>query len=244
MIVAIVDDEKHCTDRMLYLLEPYREKVRVVCFNTAAEAIKGIDHIRPEIVFLDVQLVEQTGFDVLSAISFRNFSLIFTTAYEQYAIQAFKFSAIDYLLKPIESEDFENAIQKAFKKKEQDALSERLNVLQSHISEVNASKRISIYYNEGYLFLNIKDIIRFQADVNYSHIFTVDKKKYTVSKTLKYFDDLLSDSGFFRIHNSHLINLNFVHAYSKSGFVTLLDGTQLEVSVRRKDKFMKACNAL
>ena len=203
-----------------------------------------METLRPDIVFLDVQLNEKTGFDVLSSVSHRDFCLIFTTAYEQYAIEAFKFSAIDYLLKPIAKEDFENAMRKALQRVEQNHLNEKINVLLSHISKENNPKRISIPSKEGYSFLNITDIVRCEADVNYTHIFTLDGKKHTVSKTLKYFDGLLSHHGFFRIHSSHLINLNSVKTYAKSGYVTLSDNTKLEVSVRRKEAFIKVCNRI
>lgn len=115
MKIVIIDDEQHCTDLLLSLLEPFiDDTTTVVCFDTADDAIKGIETIQPDIVFLDVQLQDKTGFDVLLSVSHRDFCLIFTTAYNQFAIEAFKFSAIDYLLKPITKEDFENALRKAF----------------------------------------------------------------------------------------------------------------------------------
>ena len=167
---------------------------------------------------------------------------MFTTAYERYAIDAFKFSAIDYLLKPIASEDFENTLQKIFKKAEHTKLNEKLAVLLANLSTENVSKKISIPTHDGHEFLSISDIIRCQSNVNYTHIFSKDQKKYTVSKTLKYFEDLLSDYGFFRVHNSHLINMSYIKAYSKNGYVTLTDNNKLEVSVRRKEAFIKACH--
>lgn len=244
MNIAVIDDEQHCTDSLLALLKPYKAEMETVCFDTVDGAVRGMETFRPDIVFLDVQLNEKTGFDVLSSVSHRDFCLIFTTAYEQYAIEAFKFSAIDYLLKPIAKEDFENAMRKALERVEQNHLNEKINVLLSHISKGNNPKRISIPSKEGYSFLNITDIVRCEADVNYTHVFTSDGKKYTVSKTLKYFEGLLSHHGFFRIHSSHLINLSNVKSYAKSGYVTLSDNTRLEVSVRRKEAFLKVCNGI
>ena len=239
MTIAVIDDEPHCADRILSLLEPYAGKVKMTCFGTADEAVNGIDTLRPDIVFLDVRLHGKTGFDVLRAITYRDFSLIFTTAYERYAIEAFKFSAIDYLLKPIDAGDFENAIQKAFKKAEQDLLNERIGELLSYLSTESLPKRISLPSQTGYSIVNISDITRCEADINYTHIFTSDGKKETVSRPLKHYEGLLTGHGFFRIHNSHLINLSYVKAYAKSGYVTLLDGTRLEVSVRKKEAFVK-----
>lgn len=239
MTIVIIDDEQHCTDRILFLLQSYIPQSHITCFTTADEAIKGIEEQHPDIVFLDVQLNGKTGFDVLSAVSYRNFNLIFTTAYEQYAIRAFKLSAIDYLLKPVDQEDLENAMQKALKKMEQEQLYERIDVLLSHLSADNLPQKISIPSKEGYTFLDIAAIIRCEADVNYTHIFLSDGKKYTVSKSLKYFEELLSPQNFFRVHNSHLINTAYVKTYDRSGFVTLSDHTRLEVSVRRKEEFFK-----
>lgn len=237
--IAVIDDEQHCRDRILALLEPYKGKILVECFSAADEAIKGIDSLHPDIVFLDVHLHDKTGFDVLSTVSQREFCLIFITAYDQYAIEAFKFSAIDYLLKPIDVEDFENALKKGFEKVEEAYLSERINILMSHLSTNNLPKRISIPTFDGYTFLDIPDIVRCQADINYTHVFTSSGKKHTVSKPLKHFEGLLSAYGFFRIHNSHLINLSYVKGYAKSGYVILSDNSSLEVSVRRREAVLK-----
>jgi Response regulator of the LytR/AlgR family len=241
MKVAIVDDEQHCIDHLSTLLKPFGAGMDISCFGSAEDAIAGLDTLRPDIVFLDVQLHDKTGFDVLSSISKRDFSLIFTTAYETYAIEAFKFSAIDYLLKPVDKDDFEMALQKATDKVEQSQLHDRVKVLLSHISTNNSLKRISVPSNDGYVFLLMEDIVRCQADVNYTHIFTVDGKKYTASKTLKHFEKLLERQHFFRIHNSHLINLTYVNSYHKDGYAILKDGLKLEVSTRRKEAFIKEC---
>lgn len=241
MTVAIIDDEQHCIDRLMHLLEPHSDHVEIVSYSTVEEGIKGVDGLRPDVVFLDVQLHDKTGFDVLSSVTHRNFSLIFTTAYEKYAIEAFKFSAIAYLLKPVDREDFEYALQKALDRAEQVQLQDRINVLLSHISRENSPKRISVPHKEGYVFLTVSEIMRCQADVNYTHIFTSDGKRYTASKTLKHFEQLLDGHQFFRTHNSHLINLGFVASYHKNGYAILSDGTKIEVSTRRRDAFVKAC---
>ncbi|MBB6328225.1 two-component system LytT family response regulator [Algoriphagus iocasae] len=238
--IAIVEDEQHCTDRILAFLKPYSEKINTICFSSVDDAKDGLEQIHPDIVFLDVMIGGKTGFDLLSQLSFSDFCLIFTTSYEQYALDAFRFSAIDYLLKPIDREDFEKAIEKAFDQIGQRQLKERIDVLLSHLSQTPTTKKISLPSKDGFIFLAIEDILRCEADINYTHIFTLDGKKHTVSKTLKYFEGLLSDFGFFRIHNSHLINLKCVNGYSKSGYVTLINNLVLEISVRRKEAFSKA----
>ncbi|MCR9228339.1 MAG: LytTR family DNA-binding domain-containing protein [Flavobacteriaceae bacterium] len=244
MTVAIIDDEQHCIDHLAHLLQMYAEEIDMVSFSSVEEAIKGVDALRPDIVFLDVQLHDRTGFDFLSSVSHRDFNLIFTTAYEKYAIEAFKFSAIAYLLKPVDRDDFEFAFQKALDRTEQAQLNDRINVLLSNISKKNSPKRISVPHKEGYVFLMVTDIVRCQADVNYTHIFTSDGKKHTVSKTLKHFEQLLAGHQFFRAHNSHLINLHFVTSYHKNGYAILSGGTKLEVSTRRREAFIKACGEL
>jgi two-component system LytT family response regulator len=244
MTIAVIDDEEHATNRVLALLEPYKSGTRTACFDTAEAAITGIEELRPDVVFLDVQLRDKTGFDVLASVAYRNFCLIFTTAHEQYAIDAFRFSAIDYLLKPIVREAFEDAMRKVFDRVRQNQLSDQINVLLSHISKENTPKKISLPFREGYQFLNIDEIVRCEADVNYTHIYTSDGRKHTVSKSLKYFEGLLTSHNFFRIHNSHLINLNCITGYTKSGYVTLSDATRLEISIRRKEEFLRICNTL
>ncbi|MGZ0015612.1 LytR/AlgR family response regulator transcription factor [Yeosuana sp. AK3] len=244
MKVVIVDDEQHSTNRLLLLLEPYKNKVFIETFNSVDCAIDGINTIKPDVVFLDVQIDDKTGFDILKQVDFLNFSLIFTTAYQQYAIDAFKFSAIDYLLKPVTSEDFESAINKAFDRVERNQLSDKMDVLLSHLSASKFPKKISLASTKGFVFIEIDSIIRCESSGNYTYIFTTDKKMHTATKTLKYFEELLVHHEFFRIHNSHLINLHYVKAYAKSGFVTLSDNCKLEVSVRRKEYFLKACSAI
>ncbi|KAB7530329.1 response regulator [Flagellimonas olearia] len=244
MIVAIVDDEQHCIDHLVHLLQPHIGILEIVSFNTVSEAIKGIDELHPNIVFLDVQLHDKTGFDLLASVSYREFNLIFTTAYEKYAIEAFRFSAIAYLLKPVDREDFEYAFQKAMEKSEQAQLHERINVLLSNISTEHNPKRISVPHKDGYLFLVATDIIRCQADINYTHIFTSDGKKHTASKTLKHFEQLLVGHNFFRTHNSHLINLRYVTSYHRDGYALLDNGERLEVSTRRRESFIKACSLI
>jgi two-component system LytT family response regulator len=243
MIKAIIiDDEQHCTDRVVALLKSYSHKINLVGeFSDVDSGIEGIKTLQPDVVFLDVQIHDQTGFDVLKAFVKHPFEVVFTTAFESYAVQAFKFSAIDYLLKPIDVDDFEQAIQKVSEKLETKDFSKKVVHLLHNVSKQDSLKKISIPTLEGYVFIDVSEIIRCQADVNYTYVFTRNDKKIMVSKTLKYFDGLLSNCGFFRVHNSHLINLQYVKGYikGKGGYVTLEDGATVEVSTRRKDDFIK-----
>ena len=160
MNIAVVDDEQHGTDRIIALLKHYRSRVNIVTYNTPEAAVKGMNTVHPDIVFLDVHLNGQTGFDVLKRVSDRNFALIFTTAYEKYAINAFKFAAIDYLLKPVDEEDFINAMERAIEKSRNVYIGDRINTLLTNLSGEQSKKKISIPYNNGYIILDINDITR------------------------------------------------------------------------------------
>jgi two-component system LytT family response regulator len=244
MIKAIIiDDEQHCIDRVEALLKPYSNTITIIgSYLTVDAGIRGIESLTPDVVFLDVQIHEQTGFDVLKAVKQLNFEVIFTTAFEMYAVQAFKFSAIDYLLKPIDADDFKLAIDKLSQKIEAKDFSKKVKVLLDNISKHDVQKKITIPTLEGLEFLEVANIIRCEADVNYTIIHTKDGRKIMVAKTLKSFEALLTDCNFFRVHNSHLINLNHLVKYTKGkgGYVTLIDHSTIEVSVRRKDDFLKA----
>ena len=244
MIKAIIiDDEQHCIDRIVALLKPFKNTVEIIeSCTTVSAGIEAIESLKPDAVFLDVQIHDKTGFDVLKAIKHPAFEVIFTTAFEFYAVQAFKFSAMDYLLKPIDEDDFRLAIDKVSTKLEAKDFSKKITALLNNISKTDIQKKITIPTVDGLEFLEVSDIVRCEADINYTTIFTKDRHKLMVSKTLKYFEALLVNCNFFRVHNSHLINLDYIKKYSKGkgGYVTLTDDSVIEVSTRRKDDFLKA----
>jgi len=245
--VTIVDDEQHCIDQLVALLDHYRDRVSISSIHHELDgALQGIGKYRPDVVFLDVQLGERTAFELLQQLPHVDFTLIFTTAYEQYAISAFKYSALDYLLKPIGKTDFDQALNKAIVKTERDQSAEKVRILLNNLSQDVKRKKISIPTVDGLLFINVSDIIRCEADVNYTDIFMVTGQKHTVSKTLKYFDDLLSGSNFFRVHQSHLINLDHIKKYQrgKTGTVVMADNTSVEVSLRRKEQLLSRLNEM
>lgn len=242
---VIIDDEQHCIDRVEHLLLPYKNVISLIGkFTTVESGIEGVKNLNPDVIFLDVQIHDQTGFDILKALDHYPFEVIFTTAFETYAVQAFKFSAIDYLLKPIETDDFKLAIDKLSQKIEAKDFSQKVDHLLSNVSKNDLQKRISIPTVDGLEFIKVSDIIRCEANVNYTTIFSRNKQKLMVSKTLKHFEMLFCDCNFFRVHNSHLINLDYIKKYTKGkgGYITMIDGTNIEVSIRRKDAFLKLFN--
>jgi two-component system LytT family response regulator len=248
MIKAIIiDDEQHCIDRIAMLLE--KNSTTSIQLLAAAGSVKdGVESIKkyqPDLIFLDVQIQDGTGFDLLRACEKINFKIIFTTAYDRFAIQAIKFSAIGYLLKPVDEDDLADAVQK-IKDTTVEHTSMMAGVIENNLHQPLKKKKLTIPTGNELLFLNIEDIIRCHSDVNYTTIYKKDKQKIVVAKTLKEFEELLTEQNFFRIHNSDLINLDCIKSYNKGkgGSVVLNDGTELEVSTRRKDDFLKKMSSL
>lgn len=237
----IIDDELHCINRLSGLLEEHcKQNIHLMdSFQSVDEGVAGIKKLQPDLVFLDVQIHDKTGFDLLKQLDEINFEIIFTTAFEKYAVQAFKFSAIDYLLKPVDGDDLKQAVEKLNQKTSKTESSGKLQVLFNNLQGL--SKRICVPVINGLVFLQVSDIIRCESDVNYTTIFLKDKQKLMVAKTLKEFEEMLTDYNFFRVHNSHLINLSYIKNYvkGKGGYVVLTDGSEIEVSSRRKEPFLK-----
>lgn len=238
----IIDDEQHCIDSLLRLISNYKDTFNVIgTYNTVKDGVEATKKLNPELVFLDVKIHNETGFDYLNNVESINFDLIFTTAYEKYAIKAFKFSALDYLLKPIDKEDFHDAVLKLKNKLHSIDLNKQIEMLFHNLKAKKTQERINISTINGFDFLEVSDIIYFKADVNYTDIFTKNKNKITTSKTLKSFEELFSYSNFFRVHDSYLINMNHVIKYTKGkgGYVTMSNNTSINVSTRRKSEFIK-----
>jgi len=245
MITAIIiDDEQHCIDRLTTLIEEYcstNVQLLEAC-NSVEQGLICIRKLHPDLVFLDVEINDKTGFDLLKQVNKINFDIIFTTAFEKYAVQAFRFSAIDYLLKPIEPGDLVQAVEKVKAKISKEEISAKIEVLFHNLKSIQGvSKRINVPTMNGLVFLHVDEIIRCQSDVNYTTIFLKNKQKLLVAKTLKEFEELLTEYNFFRVHNSHLINLAYIKSYNKGkgGFVSMIDNSEIEVSTRRKEEFLK-----
>lgn len=238
----IIDDEQHCIDTLLRLSSKYDDVFNVVgTFNTVETGLEGVKKWKPELVFLDIKIKNKTGFDFLKLIGNVSFNVVFTTAFETYAVEAFRFSALDYLLKPIDKDDFHETVLKLQHVVETATLKNKIDVLLHNLKVENALKRISVATPDGYVFIEVSDILYCKADINYTHIFTKGGDKITTSKTLKIFEKLLLNNHFFRIHNSFLVNLFYVKKYTKGkgGYVTMKDNTNIDVSIRRKEEFMK-----
>lgn len=243
MITAIiVDDEAHCISRLNNLLEQYCSDVRVLanCSNIET-AYDTIQELKPDAVFMDVQLNDTTGFDLLKMFDRVTFDVVFTTAFERYAVQAFKFAAVDYLLKPIDPDELVATVRRLQNSTEKNSSSEHFAALANNLkTALQQNKKIHIPTINGFEILAVQDIIRCQSDVNYTTIYIKGSKPIVVAKTLKSFEDLLAPFNFFRVHNSHLVNLSCIKSYNKGkgGYLKLDDNTEIEVSTRRKDEFL------
>ncbi len=244
MKAVIIDDEvnsrnalkRKILDHCLYI------KNILECAN-GEEGIKVIEEQRPDIVFLDVEMPRMNGFTMLQKLKDRDFELIFTTAYDHFAIQAIRFSALDYLVKPIEVSELKVAVEKAINKRSGNTPNTRIEtLLHNFVSRNNELERIVLPSFEGLHFIDVHNIIYLEAQSNYTFIYLKESAKLTISKTLKDFEDLLPQNTFLRIHHSYIINKNHITKYlrNEGGQVIMSNGTILYIARRKKDEFLKA----
>ncbi len=242
----IVDDEQHCIDALQAMLQKKCPEVTVLAgVNSVQDARRTIDELQPDLVFLDVEMPHQNGFELLKQYDRIFFDVIFTTAYEQYALKAIKFNALDYLLKPFSVQDLQEALRKFQERRAAKAGDPAIAPLEVFLQNMKTmqqtNKKIALPTINGLVFMPVQNIVRCESTGNYTKLFFTDRKQLLVSKPLKEFEELLTDVDFFRVHNSHLINLQQMESYiqGEGGFALMSDGTQVEVSRRRKADFLK-----
>ena len=244
----IVDDEKGCRDSLESLLKDSPEINIVAVLDSIELAEEAIKNLQPQLVFLDIEMPSGTGFELLERISPINFDIIFTTAYNQYAIKAIKYSALDYLLKPIDPIELLEAIARfTSKKHDQNLINDKFKTLLNNISSEGNHQKIAIPDGEGLNFIKMSDIIRFQSDGSYTYMHTINNPKPTlISKPIGDYQEMLVNEPFARIHRSHLINLEHVSKYVKGegGFAVMSDNSKVEVSRRKKAEFIEALSSL
>ncbi len=236
----IIDDEKNNRQLISDLLKQHFPNVEVI--GEADGVVSGIEAIKqlsPELVLLDIRMEDGDAFDLLNQLGNIDFKIIFITAYEEYALKAIKFSALDYLLKPVILKELKHAIEKAEKQLIAD-LQLQLTELTNNLKP-NKKKRIVLHSAEKLQLIPVQEIIRCEAERNYCMFFLENGKKIMVSSPMKDFVDILSEQGFFRLHKSHLVNLSYVDSYLKAdgGYVVLTDGTQLPVALRKKNQLIE-----
>lgn len=246
MKTLIIEDEDQSISALKAEIQLHCENLEIVgVAKTVKDGISKIKSLQPELIFLDIQLSDGLGFEILSATHESNFKVIFTTAYSQYAIKAIKFSALDYLLKPIDSEELVQAVSKAMKSNKQEE-STKMETFLLNQNETTARKRIALQTQEGISVFEIDSILKCSAESNYTSVYFTNGKKLLFSKTLKDFEDLLCTSGFERIHHSHIINLNHLTSFvnKEGGYVVLSDKSTVPVSQRKKANLMAALSNL
>ena len=244
--VLIVDDENPTRQLIKKMIDSFGLNLDVYTDGENVKtAIEAIGRIKPDLLILDIQMPDGDGFDVLKALPEKNFEIIFITAYQEFAIQAIKFSALDYILKPLERDELKTALLKAVK-----ALNQKKNdfpfvALDNNI-QPHKKKKLILKTLESMFIVDIENIVRCESDKNYTFFFFTEGKKILVSKTLKEYDMLLSGLSFFRVQQSHLINMNYVDRYDKhdGGCVIMKDGTQIPLSQAKKEEFFKMLETL
>lgn len=249
MIKAIiVDDELGARESLLKMVEKNCKNIEIVAkADSMLSAYEAIIKYSPDLVFLDIEMPNGNAFDLLEKFDKINFDIIFTTAYDHYAIKGIKYSALDYLLKPIDQEELIQAVHRFEEKSGQkNSLDKQFKTLLSNIRPENKLKKVGIPDGDGLIFINLSDIIRCDSDGNYTFFILITGKKIIASRTLGEYEQMFVDDNFFRVHRSHLINLQHVKKYIKGegGYAVMSDNSQVEVSRRNKMDFLEKLSLL
>jgi two-component system, LytTR family, response regulator len=236
---VIIDDEVLARESLLSMLKLFCPNINVVGqAQNVQTGFELINEVSPDVVFLDIQMPDGSGFDLLQRFTSIQFKFVFITAYQEYAIKAFKFSAIDYILKPVDPSDLINAIEKLDETiREEDTNHKFLTFMENIKTNRSNPQKILLKTQDALVVVDISTIIRCESQSNYTLFYFSNRPKVMVSRTLKDYDDLLSNSGFFRIHQSHLVNLNHVKKYNRypDSHIVLVNGETVPVSVRKRD---------
>ena len=253
MITAIlIDDDKHLREGLKVLLARYTNDIDII---GEAESVKtgiiAIEKLQPQVIFLDIHLSDGTGFDVLEQVKKTNGKIashiVFITAHEKYAVKAFKFSALDFILKPIDPEELQDTIVKIKEISSSIKSFDHIDLLLENIrKKVDNFKRIALSTSDGIHLFEVADIIRLEAKGNYTEFFIKNNKPVLISKTLKEYDEMLTEQGFERIHQSHLINLSFLKSYIKTdgGYVIMADNTNIPIAQSKREKLQELIKSL
>ncbi len=247
--VLIIDDEVLSRETISAIVRQYCEKTTVIGeAGSVREGLKAIKELKPDVILLDIQLGDGSGFELLRMAEPVHAFVIFITAYEEYAIKAFKTAALDYLLKPVDIGELQAAIQKARDQKQRSSIEAQLNILLTNFNQVaiGSSQKIVLKTNEQMHILSSNEIMHIEAEGNYTKFYLVNRKTILVSKTLKEYEEILDKSIFVRIHQSHIVNMSYASRFDKrnGGFLILKDNTALPVSTRKKDDLIQYLESL
>lgn len=237
----IIDDEQRTRELIAKMIESFDLGIEAIPRGENVKSgLKAIAEIQPDLVFLDIQMPDGTGFDLLKAVPDKNFEVIFITAHEEFAIKAIKFSALDYILKPVDPEELRGAVERALESMNEDVSEPQFEALQNNI-QPNQKRRLVLKTQESVHVVDLDEIIRCEADRNYTSFFLKEGRKILVSRTLKDYETLLTGHNFLRVQQSHLINLNYVDRYDKGngGAVVMKDGSEVPLSPAKRDIFFQ-----
>lgn len=243
----LVDDEVSCTDILHWQLETYCPEVKVeaIC-NSAAEALEKIPELKPDFVFMDIEMPGMNAFELLSRLKPLSFPVIFITAYNQFALQAFKENAVDYLLKPIEKFDLIAAVEKVRQRAGRVETGKMDQLISLFTEQLSTTRKIALPTSDGVSFVNVDQIVRCESDSNYTYIFLQSGEKIVITKTLKQIEESLADYPFYRVHQSHLVNLNHIVKFARDsgGYLIMSDKSNITVARQRKDGLMELFSRL
>jgi two-component system LytT family response regulator len=244
----IVEDEKHSRETLRGMLIRYCKNVEIIAeADSYRQGLQVIREHQPEVVFLDIQMPDGSGFRMLEELDEVNFEIIFTTAFDQFAIKAIKYSALDYLLKPIDPEDLVKAVKKVESKISRQQVNKNIQVLLDNIKSREADPhKIILSTSEKIHIIETDQILRCESDNYYTNFFLMDGKKILVSKTLKENEELLSDHNFIRPHKSHLVNVKYIKGFLRidGGYIEMTDGSRIPVSRRKREKIIEVITHL
>lgn len=246
--VVIIDDEPNSREVISNTLIAYCENIDIVgSADSVKSGIAVLEKTNPDLVLLDVQMPDGTGFDLLSKLEKVNFKVIFITAHQEFALQAFKFSALDYILKPVDGKELASAVKKAEENLEQNNIDVNMKILYDNLKgRSKDSKKILLKSLDQIHAVNVKDIIRCESEGNYTQFILNDGRTILVTKILKEFDEMLEPYNFFRAHQSHLINIDFFVTYKKGegGIILMKDKSEIPLATRKKEAFLKLLSSL
>jgi two-component system LytT family response regulator len=240
---VLIDDETDSVRVLQKLLDKYCPQVEVVGTAEGVEtALAVIQATRPDLLFLDIEMTQGNAFDLLNQLRPLTFQVIFVTAFDNYAIRAFKYSAVDYLLKPVDIDELLGAVERVVQRSQQKNIIDQMQVFLDNMGTFSLTQqKMAVPTVEGLIFINLKEVVRLEAKSSYTQIILDNGSIITATRTIKDYEDILPEALFCRIHNSHIINLFKIEKYNKGrgGYVTLEDGSTIEVASRRRQEFLR-----